>query len=271
MPATLEALPDRLMTRGSDPDLLRDELLDLIRSRIDNHPRSQQKTIGPSEIGTPCDRRLTHRLNETPPVNTGDDKWRPTVGTAVHDWLERMLLDDDPGGNRWAPEHRVTVGTIGNTPITGKTDLYDRISATVVDWKIVGPTTLRNVKANGPTDTYRGQGHLYGLGFANAGLPVDTIMIAFLPSNGPLRDAHFWHEPYDPAIAQQAMTRANHIAALVYAFKANAAAIATTADDYCRGCPWFLPAATDHTEACPGHPATGTTAAAPAVATTQPA
>src|SRR5690606_1382591 len=173
---------------------------------------------GPSEIGTPCDRRLAHRLNETPPVNTGDDKWRPTVGTAVHDWLEAALRDDDPGGNRWAPEHRVTVGTVGNTPITGRADLYDRITATVVDWKIVGPTTLRNVKANGPTPNYRTQGHVYGLGFANAGLPVDLIMIAFLPSNGTLRDSHFWWEPYDQTVAHQALTRANNTAALVYAF-----------------------------------------------------
>ena len=269
MTPTLEALPEHLMTRGSDPTLLRDELLELIQRRIDNHPRSRQKTIGPSEIGTPCDRRLTHRLNETPPVNP-TDKWRPTVGTAVHDWLEQALRDDDPGGNRWAPEQRVTVGAVGNATITGRSDLYDRISATVVDWKIVGPTTLRDAKANGPKPGYRTQGHLYGLGFTNADLPVDMVMIAFLPSNGELRDAHFWHEPYQPAIAQQALDRANNIAALVYAFGANAAAIANTADDYCRGCPWYMPAATDLTEACPGHPVTGT-AAIPAATTTQPA
>jgi hypothetical protein len=255
---TLERLPEHLMTRGSDPTLLQGELIELIKRRIDNHPRSQQKTIGPSEIGTPCDRRLAHRLNETPPVNTGDDKWRPTVGTAVHDWLERALRDDDPSGNRWAPETKVTVGTIGNATITGKSDLYDRISATVVDWKIVGPTTLRDVKANGPKPGYRFQGHIYGLGFTNADLPVDVIMIAYLPSNGPLRDAHFWHEPYQPEIAHYALARANQTAALVYAFKANAAAVAGTADDYCTGCPWYMPAATDLTEACPGHPATGT-------------
>ena len=89
------------------------------------------------------------------------------------------LRDDDPGGNRWAPEQRVTVGAVGNATITGRSDLYDRISATVVDWKIVGPTTLRDAKANGPKPGYRTQGHLYGLGFTNADLPVDMVMIAF--------------------------------------------------------------------------------------------
>ena len=266
-------LPEHLMTRGSDPELLREEVLEVIRRRMKNHPRSLQKAIGPSEVGTPCDRKLAYKMAGVPTLDEVDRRWRATVGVAVHAWLQETFEDDDPGTPdepiRWVTEARVMVGEIGGEQITGSSDFYDRISATVLDWKIVGPTTLREVKKNGPGQQYRYQGHLYGRGFVNAGLPVDVIMIVFLPSNGNLNAGYFHYEPYDPAIAEAALARANQAAALVKAFGAKAAAIAGTADDHCSSCDWFLPAATDHEEACPGHPVTGT--AATQAAPTQPA
>ena len=65
---------------------------DVIRGAIANHPRSLQKRIGPSEIGTPCDRRIGYKLLGQD-ENPRGDAWKPTVGTAVHGWLEKALED----------------------------------------------------------------------------------------------------------------------------------------------------------------------------------
>src|SRR5690606_22850826 len=43
--------------------------------------RSAQTTLGPSEIGTPCDRRLALTVMGAAPVNPGGDGWAAFVGT----------------------------------------------------------------------------------------------------------------------------------------------------------------------------------------------
>ena len=127
-------LPEALLMRGGDPTLVRDELLDAIRAAIRAHPRSAQTRIGPSEIGTPCQRRLGYRVAGVRPVQAGGDGWRPTVGTAVHSWLEAAFSDprlaDAEGEARWVTEAQVDVGEIGGVRITGRCDLYDRVTAT---------------------------------------------------------------------------------------------------------------------------------------------
>jgi hypothetical protein len=70
------------------------DLMDAIRHKITHHPRSLQKRIGPSEIGNPCDRRIGYKLLGQP-ENPRGDAWKPTIGTAVHAWLEEALDDDD--------------------------------------------------------------------------------------------------------------------------------------------------------------------------------
>lgn len=259
----LSNLPPIPSQRGGDPNLLFAEMIDVIGRTIDGHPRSQQTRIGPSEMGHPCPRRLAHKMAGTPPVNTGDAGWRPTVGTAVHTWLEDAFRAENRRWReetgvdviRWLLEFRVEVGEVGGEAIDGKCDIYDRVTATSNDWKIVGPDALKRYRRAGhPGEQYRAQGHLYGRGWAARGLPVDTVAITFLPSNGELRDAYFWHEPYREDVALAAIARANSIAALVAAAGPAAAAALPTADAFCRYCPFYLPAATELTEACPGHP-----------------
>lgn len=72
----------------------RDALMAAIRHKIHHHPRSQQKRIGPSEIGNPCDRRIGYKLLGHPERERGD-AWKPTVGTAVHAWIDEALTDED--------------------------------------------------------------------------------------------------------------------------------------------------------------------------------
>lgn len=267
------ALPEELMQTGGDPTLVRDELLDVITRTITAHPRSAQKRIGPSEIGTPCQRRLGYRLAGVEKVNDGA-AWRPTVGTAVHEWLEWAFLRDNhlatPDGatdTRWLLEHSLDVGEIAGVTITGKCDIYDRITATSIDWKNVGVTTLRSARANGPSPQYRAQAHLYGRGWARRGLPIETVAVFYLPSNGELSDAHYWHEPYNEQIALDALTNATTVATLLATFgPEKTLPILTTADAYCTWCPFFCPAVTDLTEACPGHDNRSTRPSQPATA-----
>lgn len=250
-------LPEQLSMIGSSPDLTIDELETLINKAITNHPRSQQVAIGPSEIGQPCGRRIAYKLLGHP-ERPSDPAWLPTIGTAVHAWLEDVLLEDNKhwiatcGHPRWYTETRVNVGTINGIDITGSADVYDRVTATVVDWKIVGPSTLRTYKAHGPGDQYRSQGHLYGRGFTRAGLPVDRIMIAFLPRNAPLDNAYYWHEPYDEQIALDALDRANGIALGAALLGHQVLDQLPAVESYCRNCPYLNAGSTDLATGCPG-------------------
>lgn len=251
----IEPLPERLQSRGGDPSLVASEYLDVVRRTIGAHPRSLQKRIGPSEIGNPCARRVGYKLLGVDECNTaGEPPWLPTIGTAVHTWLEDAFSEANRGldAARWLVEMRVDVGEVNGEAITGSCDLYDRTTATVVDHKVVGPTALRRYRGSGPGTQYRAQAHLYGRGLARRGLPVDTVMLAFLPRSGELAEAYFWHEAYDEEIALAALQRASGIALAASALGVAALASLTPVESFCSRCPWFRPGSTDLTTGCPG-------------------
>lgn len=187
-----------------------------ITDAITNHPRSQQRRIGPSQIGTECEVRLLHAINEDPEPERIEPAWKPTVGTAVHAWLEAAfeLRNDRLGYRRWITEQRITVGAIGPTVISGSSDLFDLFTKTVYDHKCVGPKRLLHYRAHGPGEQYRIQAHLYGLGFFNEsvafGVPKE-VAIAFLPREGELSRAYVWREAWDPKVALDALARANRL------------------------------------------------------------
>jgi hypothetical protein len=206
---------------SGSPELLFDELLYEVGEAIANHPRSQQKRIGPSEIGTPCARRLGHKLAGTEPEESGD-RWRPTVGTAIHTWLETNPLAAananwaaECGQPRYLLEQEVTVGTIGGVDITGRTDAYDTVTQTVIDFKTAGKTKLAHYRRHGPGRDYHDQVMLYAKGWIAQGRPVDQVMIVWFPRDGDLSTSHQWSAPYDPAIALAALARANRVDAAI--------------------------------------------------------
>jgi hypothetical protein len=190
----------------------------------------------------------------------GEPNWKATVGTAVHAWLESMLdaANDNyerrtqSGQERYYIEQRVTVGQILGRDIDGSCDVYDRATATVVDWKTVGPAQLAKYKRFGPGQQYRAQAHLYGRGWRNRGLPVDTVMVVFLPRNGELGETYVWHEPYDEEIARDTLQRATGIALATQALGTGALTHLATADVFCHLCPYFLAKSTDLAAGCPG-------------------
>jgi hypothetical protein len=258
--AIVTPLPPHLTQTGGNAQLIADEYLYAITDAITNAPRNLQRSIGPSEAGHICNRRIGYRLLNHPERDT-PPAWKATIGTSTHMWLEGAfdtynlnnahLLD---GQERFYIETKVSVGDINGTEITGSCDLYDRVTHTVIDHKTCGPTQLANYKRNGPGQQYRVQAHLYGRGWQRAGLHVETVMIAFLPRNGELADAYIWHEPYNEQVAVDALQRLAGIDLAVQALGPAALPHLATANYYCNYCPYFSHKSTDLTGGCPGDP-----------------
>lgn len=191
-------------------------LLDGIRAYQERWPRNLQTAVGPSTLGTPCDHCLAAALAGWE-SNEGF-AWLPFVGTSVHSMLSSEWCGFD--GPEWLREWRVTVGVVDGIEVGGNADLFHGPTGTVVDWKVVGSTTLNEARRHGSKQQYRVQGHLYGKGFRNAGAPVNTIIIAYLPRNAlSLSDAFFDVMPYDEGVAADALIRANQLAAAVRTYE----------------------------------------------------
>ena len=184
---------------------LRPVIADAIRSQ----PRSLQTRIGPSEIGTPCDACLVCKLAGAPKAEDSLP-WLPFIGTCVHERLEG-IFNRHP--DRYMVETQVTVGQIGGVDITGHADLFDMHTGSVLDWKIVGKTTLTDVRRKGlalSKPAYHVQRNLYGVGFEALGFPVNEVGAVFLPRNELSIDSlHIDVAPFDPDVAKRALDRAN--------------------------------------------------------------
>lgn len=208
-------------------DLLATRLTHTIEERIRTQPRTMQRMIGPSEIGNPCDHCLAARLAGWEKLEHAIP-WLPFIGTAVHAELERIFTTQRDELTYLVEQH-VTVGKLGNKPITGSADLFiPRVrgigsGGVNIDWKIVGNTTLDRVRREAhPGAQYEIQAHLYGLGWENAGERVEQVAIAFLPRQKQrLTDAYWWHADYNPDIAHAALHRLNNLYSTLAVIHAN--------------------------------------------------
>ena len=190
---------------------------EVIFDAIVNAPRSLQRQIGPSEIGTDCIRCLARKMLEIeklPIESPSDMPWLPFIGTAVHASLEEIFARDNDkrGSVRWLIETRLPIGRIGDMDISGSCDLFDKETGTVIDHKVVGATKLRSLPKKGPGNTYRIQAHLYGYGWTKLGLEVNEVAVKFYPRNDiQMTSGYFWYEKYDEEIALKALERANEV------------------------------------------------------------
>lgn len=193
---------------ANSPAPLLADLLGVIHAGAAWAPRSRQTAIGPSEIGQPCKRRMALKILGAPDHNPQADRWASTIGTATHAWLEQTFTEDnlrrarEGGEHRWALEERLQI----REGLSGSCDLYDLATDTVVDWKVVGASSLKKYKAGGPGPQYRTQAHTYGLGWLNRGRPVKKVAIVFLPRAGWLADTYYWEEEFQPEVARGALT-----------------------------------------------------------------
>lgn len=250
-----------------DPQIVAGEVFALVRSGILDQPRGKQRMIGPSEIGQPCSRRLGYRLAQVEKTQREDVKWKPFVGTALHEQVGNIIAkheisrfgdgSDTTVEPRWHVEERVTVGTVNDVEITGSCDLFDAHHGVVFDWKFVGDTALHKYKTQGPGQQYQWQAHLYGQGWVNAGYDVRSVAVIFMTRDGDFGDRIVWAEPFDPQIAVKALDRLAGVDTLLTELGNEAALeLLDTAENYCKWCPWFRKDSTNVATGCPGHKAT---------------
>lgn len=241
------------------------ELRDVIVRQASRQPRQVQVHLGPSELGTACDRQVVGKFAGEPRTAHVIDPWASVVGTAVHAWLaEHFGLENRLNGfTRWVPEQRVAPHPL----YPGTADLYDGVTETVVDWKCLGPTSMSKVmSAAGPPRHYQVQLLLYGMGYRNLGLPVRRVCLAALPrTSSSLDGMYIWEHVCSPAddqliaevLDQTAFRR--EVAQRVMAGQINIGDVPVTPSDDCVFCPFFRPeSARDANPGCPGHsPARG--------------
>lgn len=243
-----------------------DSIAALIRRTADAAPRSQQVTLGPSEAGEPCPRKLAYKLLDWPKAGRDFDPWAAVQGVAVHAWLADAFRAENErlGRDRYLIEQPVQpigdadlarFGIPGN--LAGSCDLFDRDTGTVTDWKLTSPERLRTYAASGPGPKYQAQAHLYGRGLANAGEHVTTVSIVFLPRATTLPGLRIWSEPYDPAAAEAALSRLAAIRDTLTALDPEQHpgrwGFFPTAPGSCRFCPWLKPGSRYLATGCPGH------------------
>ena len=180
----------------------------ILEKAMIGEPRNKQQAIGPSEIGSDCEHCVAAKLAGW--VQFEEAAWLPWVGTAMHAYIE-PLIENHPD---WLAEKRVNVAP----GLNGTSDAFHIPSGTVVDWKLVGKTTLTSAK-RGPSSQYRVQAHSYGLGYFRAGYDVKSVAIYYLPRNEmTLKRGVFWSEEWQPAVALVALARIEAIQAKLASF-----------------------------------------------------
>lgn len=239
-------------------DQLRRQLLEVIVHGAAHQPRNLQTTMGPSGLGEDCSLRMAYELLDWPRSNEDSDPLPSVVGTGAHAMFADFFTANGeflPDGRpRYLVEQRVTP----RKDIPGSSDLFDRLTACVVDWKFKGQTKLNELKRHGATRKERVQAHTYGLGFENAGETVKHVAIVGVPRGGFLSGTVVWTEPYDRQVALDALQRKDNILDLIVALEVEDKPEAwkllpRAAGPGCRYCPWFRPSTEDFAKGCPGH------------------
>lgn len=210
-------------------------------------PRSTQTTIGPSQVGDPCDRAIGYRLANVPPVSDEGLKWAPLLGTWTHAGIARALHEENErlGRERYLIERRIAI----DPPLvpSGETDVYDMDTDEVIDWKLVSAKSIKEKRRSGsPGRLYRIQAQSYALGWSRAGFDVQSVRVVFLPKSSiSIHDAYEWSEPFDPELAEQALARVRRIDRLMKALGVEADPSAwallpgAPERDNCSWCPWL--------------------------------
>lgn len=221
---------------------IREDVIEMVRWADANTPRHLQKKIGCSEAGHPCDRRIGYRL-----ANVGEggyftnDPWPAIVGTAVHSWMEDAVhrFQQAHGLDHWVTEQEVWPSPV----VKGHTDLYDAKRHLVLDWKFPSPDNLRKMREDGPSQQYKTQVRLYGLGHLQAGRPVKRVGIVAMGRQGWLKDAYVWTEEFDRAVAEAAVDRVLRIGRFLLsrdlAVPDTWQTLKAEPSRLCHWCPWF--------------------------------
>lgn len=225
-----------------------------------NSARTLQRHLGPSELGTPCDRQVVGKLAGHPVTNHVVDPWPSIVGTAVHAWLADAFTAHNLKlpRPRFLAEQRVTP----HPEHPGTADLYDAEELAVVDHKILGESSMAKVRAaSGPPLKYVIQLLLYGKGYRNLGLPVTRVALAAYPRTAASLDGlYVWERatgPQDDALIEEVFRLTDRRKAMaeevINGSKRLTDIASTPDDDECFFCPFYRPQSKhDAGAGCPG-------------------
>lgn len=216
--------------------------------QADRQPRSLQVHLGPSEVGSVCDRQIVGKMTGAKHTNHVTSRWPATVGTGVHVQLAQFfanenLLNQD---ERWHPEIRVV-------PVpehAGTSDLYDALEYAAVDHKALGETQIAKLRRRGPSTQYFVQLLLYAKGLQNQYKRVDRIVLVAWPRTAPtLAGMYVWEHVLtqdDDIIISQwlSLTRWRaEVASRILAGQLRIEDVPFTPNDGCAFCSQFRPEA----------------------------
>lgn len=247
---TAPVFADPITTPGDD---IRALVVSALHDWSNAMPRSQQTSIGASEAGTPCTRKLGYRMLGVEKANPDTDPYPSMVGTAFHATLAEIFAAPRWNG-RFLPELKVEI----RPGMPSTLDLFDTLTEDLIDWKVLGATGLKSIKDSGPGPEYRTQQHLYGLGLKrHIGKGPKRVNLVCFPRGGMLSGLHVWSEPWDEQLALNALDRLDHVTAALMQLDIEATPgnwqYLPTADAHCDWCPYFRPKSDDLSRGCPGH------------------
>lgn len=232
-------------------DELKRELCQVITDAGTYSPRSRQTSIGPSELGEECTRKLAYKLLDWEKVNiSSSGSWAAAVGTAIHSHLE-TIFSAEP--EKYATETRVKIR--GN--LAGTVDLFHTERKMVLDWKTKSPAGIKEKRAAGASYKEIIQVMTYAYGKVLEGTPVDYVGLVFLPTGGQVSDMYIELHKYDEAIVLRALARIDNVYELLSTIdlEANPSMwqhIPSVPSRMCMYCPYFKPFNGDLAVACPG-------------------
>ena len=166
-------------------------LLTALKAGDAKRDRSTQVQIGPSELGG-CRRKVWYRLNDQPETNDGELKLAAIMGTAIHTEIEKALSDNPDVLLETQVEYNGMKAHI---------DCFVPGTGDVIDWK------TSKVKNLGyfPTTQQRWQVQVYGYLLAKNGHKVERVSLVALARDGDERDVKVHTEPYNEAMALEAL------------------------------------------------------------------
>jgi hypothetical protein len=232
-------------------DELKRELCQVITDAGIYSPRSKQVSIGPSELGEECTRKLAYKLLDWDKVNiSSSGSWAAQVGTALHSHLEGIFSQQP---EKYATETRVKIR--GN--LAGTVDLFHNERKMVLDWKTKSPTGIKEKRASGASEKEIIQVMTYAYGKVKEGTAVDYVGLVFLPTGGQVSDMYIELHKYDEQIVNRALERIDNVYTLLSTVDVESNPsmwqhIPSVPSRMCMYCPYFKPFSDDLSKACPG-------------------
>lgn len=243
-PFTPAVLVGEVVDIGNDPWREASDIVDVIRAMMQERPREPMGNIGPSMLGG-CERKIGYQLAFGSTGERDDGSWIARVGTAVHTELDDMFRGrvEADGSRRWFTSVRIA------KPVRGVIDVYDARRLEVIDFKVVGATTMTKARRGEIDIKYDVQLDVYGVGLMAAGYHVERVAVLFLPKTQGLDKAVWYSRPIDVGRAVQAIERLRKVETVIGEATARANAGSTAgevamaldalamSEDYCGSCP----------------------------------